>query len=86
MEILKLVSHVKRQCGAEKLLTIPSISLPNDYVMFVQTPLAPQQLEVARHSVNKGPCTEKGEWKEKMIDRFHLQGTKKGKGRPKKCS
>jgi len=55
-------------------------------VSFVQIPLTPAELESARNSLNKGVPLGNEEWKNAMVDRFKLQATMRGKGRPKKCS
>lgn len=70
----------------KKILTKKDITLPKDYLEFVKNPLTPAELESARNSVNKGVPYGKEVWRDSLIDRFKLQATLRGKGRPKKCS
>ncbi|NCS31871.1 hypothetical protein CO026_00655 [Candidatus Kaiserbacteria bacterium CG_4_9_14_0_2_um_filter_41_32] len=85
----KYSSLYRRVYGSEKqkkLLTKAGTTLPKDYISFMQIPLTPAELESARNSVNKGVPYGKEEWRDTMVDRFKLQATMRGKGRPKKYS
>jgi len=81
-----LFRRLKGNDKQKKLLTKADTTLPEDYILFVQIPLTPAELESARNSVNKGVPYGKEEWRDTMVDRFKLQATMRGKGRPKKCS
>ncbi|MFT7644965.1 MAG: putative transposase [Candidatus Paceibacteria bacterium] len=81
-----LYRRVHGSVKQKKLLTTPDTALPEDYMSFVQTPLTSSELESVQNSVNKGVPQGKETWRDTMVDRFKLQATMRGKGRPKKCS
>lgn len=60
------------------------IPKPSDYLTFVETPLTEVELEAARYSVNRGKPFGTESWTNKMLDRFDLKVTTRGRGRPKK--
>ena len=77
----------RREKGSErdkKLLAPLPITLPEDYLKFVNTLPGQQMLDTIRASVNKGAPYGSYDWIESMVKKFGLQGTLRGPGRPKK--
>lgn len=60
------------------------MSVPQDYLAFVQTPLTAAELESARNSVDKGRPYGGDMWTCEMIDVHKLDITIRKRGRPKK--
>jgi putative transposase len=85
----KFSSLYRRMHGStqqKKLLHTKGMSLPRDYMSFVQTPLTQEEIDATRNAVNKSVPYGKDNWRDAMVDRFKLQATIRGKGRPKKSS
>ena len=76
--------HNRQQKLVKHFLSTWPVTEPLDYKKFIQTPLTASELESARYSVNKGKPFGKTAWSNMMIDRYKLEGTIRGKGRPKK--
>lgn len=85
----KYSSFYRRAFGSDKqksILSDPPVELPNDYTTFVTEPLTAAEIESIRSAINRGTPYGSLLWREKMVDRFNLQGTVRGRGRPKKGS
>jgi putative transposase len=80
----KYSSFFQRLMGKQSILSDPPIEVPNNYHELVQIPLTAEELEAARHSVNKGKPFGKEEWTENMISAYKLTITTRERGRPKK--
>ena len=72
-----------RSKGAKWLATWP-IPRPADYLDFVNTALTAGERESIRYSVNHGKPFGSGAWSGKMVEKFGLSATTRGRGRPKK--
>jgi len=85
----KYSSAYRRIFGSEKqkaILSEEEISLPKNYLIFLEKPLTEAELSAARNSTKKGTPFGDIDWRDKMVNRFKLQATIREKGRPKKCS
>ncbi|MCA9355642.1 transposase [Candidatus Kaiserbacteria bacterium] len=80
----KYSSFYRRENNKANLLTKLPVALPRDYEDFIHTPLTAGELEVARYSVNKGKPFGGEQWSGDMIDKYDLDATTRGRGRPKK--
>ncbi len=69
-----------------KLLDEWPIDIPKDYVSLVNISQTDNELEPLRYSVNKGKPYGSNFWVNRTIDRFNLESTLRGPGRPKKRS
>ena len=58
--------------------------MPKDYLSFIQTPLTAAEVEVTRYSVNRGKPYGGDGWTNRMLDKYKLNVTTRGRGRPKK--
>ena len=67
-----------------RLITTPPSKLPKNYRTWVNTPESKKELEAVRTSVNKGQPFGNMEWVKRVVERFGLQSTTRGAGRPKK--
>lgn len=67
----------------KKLLTIPPILFPDDYLEWVNEPLSEEILLSVRYSVNKGKPLGKDSWTDRIIKQFGLELTLRNSGRPK---
>lgn len=70
----------------KKLLSEWPVDTLNDYLKFVNTAQTEKEVEALRCSVNKGKPFGSDKWIDRIIDRFNLGATLRGKGRPKKGS
>lgn len=68
----------------QKLISTPPIELPRNYRAWVNTPESNKELEAIRTSVNKGKPLGTMKWTERTVERFGLELTTRGRGRPKK--
>jgi len=62
------------------------IDIPSEYVKLVNIPQTDVELESLRYSVNKGKPYGSDDWVDETIDKFNLESTLRGRGRPKKGS
>ncbi len=67
----------------QSLLSDPPTDLPRNYRSWVNTPDKDEDLQQVRLSVNKSKPLGTMSWMERMVERFKLQGTLRGRGRPK---
>jgi putative transposase len=77
----------RREKGTPKdrlLLSSLPIDLPGNYLISVNDILKQETLDTLRTAVNKGSPFGKDVWVEKMIDRYDLGHTVRGRGRPRK--
>ena len=73
-----------RRSDLLSLLAEFPISIPKDYLSFVQIPLTASELEAARYSVNKGRPYGGEVWVDSMVATYKLEVTTRRLGRPKK--
>ncbi|QQG37492.1 MAG: transposase [Candidatus Kaiserbacteria bacterium] len=66
----------------ELLADLPS-ELPRNYLSSVNTLLHEQHLKTIRHSIAKGAPYGSDQWTERMVERYRMEGTQRGPGRPK---
>ena len=82
----------RREQGTDKqkkLLDEWPIDIPKDYIDLIniqENEKEKQELESLRYSVNKGKPYGSNDWTNRMISRFNLSSTLRGRGRPKKGS
>ncbi len=88
-KLVKNIQNWKYSSAYQRLHTIkstivssPPVSLPNNYLDFLQLPLTAAELEAARNAVNKGKPFGSDVWSDTMIDRHKLSMTVRGRGRP----
>jgi len=77
----------RREKGNEKekrLLSAPPVALPDDYLAYVNTLPNDETLDTIRVSVNKGTPFGSERWIKTMVQKFGLENTLRGSGRPKK--
>jgi len=77
----------RREKGSQKekqLLSELPIELPKDYLKLVNTLSENEILNTIRISVNKGAPLGSESWRTNMIQKFGLESTLRGPGRPKK--
>ncbi len=67
-----------------KLLTEPPLDLPRDYRSWLSEKEDTEGLQAIRLSVNKGKPYGTIAWVERMVEKFNLELTTRGVGRPKK--
>lgn len=67
----------------KKRLDQMPISLPSDYVGWINTPDRQDDLDGIRVSVNKSMPYGREQWVENMVTKHHLESTMKSPGRPK---
>lgn len=87
VEAWKWGSGYRRLDGTlkEKALLAPMlIDLPRNYRTWVNAPDKEEELEALRTSVNKGKPFGAMQWVERTVEKFGLQLTTRGRGRPKK--
>jgi putative transposase len=65
----------------QKLLAEWPIELPKDYLVFVNTPMAKEEEEAIRYSVNRGKPFGSSEWTGEIVERFKLEATIRNRGR-----
>ena len=81
----KYSSLYQRLCNPyARILAEFPISIPKDYLSFVQIPLTASELEAARYSVNKGRPYGGEVWVDSMVATYKLEVTTRRLGRPKK--
>lgn len=88
----KLVKNIKnwkysslyQRLQRSSFLTDWPTDYPKDYLTFIQTPLTAGEIEKARYSVNRSKPFGTESWTNKMIDCYKLEGTVRGRGRPRK--
>lgn len=68
----------------KKLLAAPPLELPHDYQQWINTLEKEDDLASLRLSVNKSLPYGRESWVNAMIDRYKLQSTTRGQGRPRK--
>ncbi len=66
----------------KKLLADPPVVLPIEYVAWVNTSEKEEDVQGIRISVNKGTPYGGIMWVEQMVDKYKLEATVRGKGRP----
>lgn len=80
-------SSLYRRHRAEKedreLLAALPTTLPSNYLPSVNTLLAEERLMNIHHSIRKGAPYGSPKWTERMVERYHMEGTQRGLGRPK---
>jgi putative transposase len=76
-------SYHERVQGKRKLLDTSPVPLPKQYEEFVITAVTPGELKSIRQSISKGKPYGNKAWQDKMVDRFNLEMTLRGRGRPK---
>jgi len=67
----------------KKLLTISPVTIPSNYLEWINEPLSEETLSSVRHSVNKGKPLGKDTWTNSIIKKFGLELTLRSPGRPK---
>lgn len=67
----------------EKLLSSLPTELPDNYLKSVNEIFTDEQIETIRQSVNKGKPFGTDRWVNELVDRFGLEHTMRGPGRPK---
>lgn len=70
---------------ADPIYTWPILE-PRDYLLFVNTPQAKEEVENIRKSVSRGRPYGTDDWTSKMIRKFNLESTVRVSGRPKKST
>lgn len=60
------------------------IPTPRHYRKFIETPLTAAELENTRDSINRGKPLGSKLWTDRMLDRYNLSITIRGRGRPRK--
>ena len=68
------------------LLSEWPIETPDDYLELVNNPQTVAETESLRYCINKSKPFGGERWTNKMLDRFNLHSTVRGRGRPKKGS
>ena len=68
----------------QKLLTSLPTDLSSNYLESVNTIFDPETLERIRHSIGKGTPYGAPSWVEQMIEKYHLESTARGQGRPRR--
>lgn len=68
----------------QSLLSEPPLDLPRNYRPWVNEPDKAEDLTSIRVSVTKSKPLGTMGWMERMVERFKLQGTLRGRGRPEK--
>lgn len=67
-----------------KMLSEWPIEKPINYLSFVNTPTNEEEECAIRYSINKGKPFGSKEWTNKIIEKYKLNATERGRGRPKK--
>lgn len=68
----------------QKLLAYLPTDLPSNYLESVNTILDPDTLGRIRHSIGKGTPYGTPSWVEQIIEKYHLESTARGQGRPRR--
>ena len=76
--------RVRGTAQQKKLLDASPTQLPDEYLIWINTAEAPEEVETIRRSVNKGVPYGRGPWVDTMIITYHLETTLRNAGRPKK--
>ncbi len=79
-----LYRRTKGTAKAKKLLAHLPTMLPRNYLASVNTVFPKAEIEGIRHSVVKGTPYGSPRWTDDMVEEYHLEGTLRGPGRPKK--
>lgn len=66
----------------ELLSELPTL-LPHNYFISVNTVFPEDVLESIRHSITKGAPYGDEKWVDAMVERYNMEGTQRGPGRPK---
>jgi putative transposase len=77
-------SYYKLNLLKSSIVSASPVTLPVDYVHFLEQPLTATELEETRNSVNKGKPFGSSEWSGRMIGMHKLGMTVRGRGRPEK--
>ena len=74
----------RRNNKADKVLLakLPTL-LPTNYLSSVNTIFDAERLGNIRHAIIKGAPYGSDGWRKRMIERYHMEGTQRGPGRPK---
>jgi putative transposase len=67
----------------KKLLNEGPVPLPQPYVTWINSVEKEDQIKTIRYSINKGVPYGRETWVDMMIDKYNLETTKRGVGRPK---
>jgi putative transposase len=79
-------SLFRRQRGGKEdneLLAVLPTALPTNYLSSVNTILNEGQLDRIRYSLTKGAPYGDDVWTADMVERYNMEGTQRGSGRPK---
>ena len=76
--------RLKQAPKFKSLLDPPPTPLPLDYHTWINTPDKEDDLSIIRHSVNKGVPYGRERWVDAMVEKYHLEPTRRVAGRPRK--
>lgn len=68
----------------QKLISESPVPLPRTYRAWVNTPDKEDDLTALRHAINKGVPYGQDRWVDAIVNKYHLEATQRGAGRPKK--
>ena len=66
----------------KQLLDPPPTPLPQDYLVWINTPDKEDDLHTIRNSVTKGTPYGRDRWVDRMVKKYHLESTTRNPGRP----